>query len=255
LARCEGKAKAAGKVACIMKNMNAGWIGAGVTTAGGVLAYAVRGRSATLLAPSKHRGDRSRATLALTFDDGPSESTPALLEILAANRVRATFFMCGKNVRRLPGIAREVAAAGHEIGNHSDTHPRFDFKSPEFIYDELARAQRTIEDATGEPPRLFRAPYGVRWFGMRQAQEKLGLMGVMWTVIGRDWKWPAGRVADRIVEGAGNGAILCLHDGRTVSPAPDISNTIGAITAALPRLRARGFQFETAGELICRTPN
>src|SRR5262249_4869219 len=141
-------------------------------------AYAVRGRSASILGPSKYRGDRSRTTLALTFDDGPSESTPMLLDILAAHRVRATFFMCGENVRRLPEIAREVSAAGHEIGNHSDKHPRFDFKSADFIYRDLSRAQDTIRAATGVTPGLFRAPYGVRWFGMRSAQQRLGLMGV-----------------------------------------------------------------------------
>ena len=214
------------------------------------MAYAVRGRSATLLAPSFHRGGRSRPALALTFDDGPSESTPALLELLGRHRVHATFFMCGENVRRLPHIAREVLAAGHEIGNHSDTHPRFDFKSPGFIYRELARAQETIQDATGATPRWFRAPYGVRWFGLRAAQRKLGLTGVMWTVLGRDWTLPAARVAGRLLRGASNGGILCLHDGRTIRAVPDIAATLEAVDTALPRLLARGFQFETASQML-----
>jgi peptidoglycan-N-acetylglucosamine deacetylase len=223
---------------------------AGLAATGGLLAYAVRGRSATLLAPSFHRGDRSRPVLALTFDDGPSESTPALLELLRRHRVQATFFMCGTNVRRLPHIAREVLAAGHEIGNHSDTHPRFDFKSPGFIYRELARAQETIQDATGATPRWFRAPYGVRWFGLRAAQRKLGLTGVMWTVLGRDWTLPAARVAGRLLRGAANGGILCLHDGRTIRPVPDIAATLEAVKMALPRLLAQGFQFETASQIL-----
>src|SRR5580698_3980068 len=134
-----------------------------VAAAGGFAGYAVRGRSASIFAPSVYHGDRSKPALALTFDDGPSESTPALLEILAEHSVRATFFMCGKNVRRLPQIARQVAAAGHEIGNHTDSHPRLSFHSPEFIYSELALAQETIRQVTGRTPALFRAPYGVRW--------------------------------------------------------------------------------------------
>src|SRR5262249_9593319 len=195
--------------ACIMRSMQAAWVGvaAGVTAVGG-MAYAVRGRSAALFAPSKYRGERSRTALALTFDDGPSESTPALLDILAAHRVRATFFMCGENVRRLPGVARQVSEAGHEIGNHSDKHPRFDFKSSDSIYHDLARAQDTILAATDVTPRLFRAPYGVRWFGMRSAQQRLGLMGVMWTVIGRDWRLPAVQVVERLLDGAENGAVF-----------------------------------------------
>jgi len=225
-----------------------------IAAAGASLGYAVRGRSSTFLAPSMYRGDPSRAALALTFDDGPSESTPALLRLLETYRVRATFFMCGANVRRLPGIAREVLAAGHEIGNHSDTHARFDFKSPDFIYRELARAQDAIDAATGARPRLFRAPYGVRWFGLRSAQQRLGLTGVMWTVIGRDWTLPAARVAGRLIDGAANGGILCLHDGRTIRAAPDIGNTIEAVRAALPLLVDKGFEFCTAGDLLLCTP-
>ena len=78
------------------------WLTAAAGAAGGFLGYAVRGRSSAFFAPSMYRGDRGRPALALTFDDGPSESTPALLEVLAEHDVRATFFMCGENVRRLP---------------------------------------------------------------------------------------------------------------------------------------------------------
>jgi peptidoglycan-N-acetylglucosamine deacetylase len=228
------------------------WLTAAAASAGGgFLGYAVRGRSSAFFAPSMYRGDRSRPALALTFDDGPSESTPALLEILAGHGVRATFFMCGKNVRRLPGIARQVRAQGHEIGNHTETHPHLHFKSPEFIYQEMALAQETIQAATGATPRLFRAPYGVRWFGLGRAQQRLGLTGVMWTVIGRDWKWPAARVARCLIESASNGGILCLHDGRAVDPAPDIRATLEALQTALPRLHEKGFKFETVSEILC----
>jgi peptidoglycan/xylan/chitin deacetylase (PgdA/CDA1 family) len=189
--------------------------------------------------------------MALTFDDGPSESTPELLRILDTLRLRATFFMCGANVRRLPRIAEEVASAGHEIGNHSYTHARFDFKSPDFIYNEMELAQETIRKTTGSNPSYFRAPYGVRWFGLRRAQQRLGLTGVMWTVIGRDWTLSAPSVTRRLLDGASNGGILCLHDGRTILPAPDIANTIDAVRAAIPKLLDRGFQFRTIAEMLC----
>src|ERR1700677_2109664 len=192
----------------------------------GLAAYAVRGKSSSLLAPSVWHGDRTRPALALTFDDGPSESTPALLELLARYNVTATFFMCGQNIRRLKEIARQVAAAGHEIGNHSDSHPPFYFKPPEFIAQELARAQESICQITQVNPRLFRAPYGVRWPGLRRAQARLNLTGVMWTTIGRDWKWPASRISKLLVNNAKNGAIFCLHDGRELQPAPDIRATL-----------------------------
>lgn len=226
---------------------------AGVTATAGFLGHAVRGRASTFFGPSVYRGERSRPALALTFDDGPSESTPALLEILAGHGVRATFFMCGNNVRRCPDVARQVQAAGHEIGNHTESHPRLDFHSPEFIYDELAIAQETITTITGATPRLFRAPYGVRWFGLRGAQERLDLLGVMWTVIGHDWHWQAPRISRRLIESAANGAILCLHDGRRVEPAPDIRVTLDTVKHVIPVLKERGFHFETVSQILCPT--
>jgi peptidoglycan/xylan/chitin deacetylase (PgdA/CDA1 family) len=227
--------------------------GAGIVTAtaSGAMAYAVRGRSSTFFGPSVYRGNPSRPSLALTFDDGPSESTPRLLEVLAAHQVPATFFMCGKNVRRCPSVAREVVAAGHEIGNHSDSHPHLHFRSPEFIFGELAVAQETISTTTDASPRLFRPPYGVRWFGLRRAQERLGLLGVMWTVIGRDWRWPTKKIAKLLIENARNGAIFCLHDGRTIERFPDIRATLQAVEYIIPVLKDRGFQFETVSQILC----
>jgi len=212
-------------------------------------AYAVRGKSSSLLAPSVYHGDRSRNALALTFDDGPSESTPALLELLAEHNVKSTFFMCGANVRRLNSIAREVAAAGHEIGNHTDSHAALYFKSPEFIFRELALAQESIHKVTRATPKCFRAPYGVRWPGLRRAQSRLNLTGVMWTAIGRDWKWPSSRISRLMLSSAANGAILCLHDGRELRRSPDIRATLEAVEFALPILKERGFSFETVSQI------
>ena len=218
-----------------------------VAAATALAAYAVRGKSSSLLAPSIWHGDRKRPVIALTFDDGPSESTPALLELLGRHDVKATFFMCGENVRRLTEIAREVSATGHEIGNHTDTHPALYFKSPEFIYREMAAAQETIMQIAN--PKLFRAPYGVRWLGLRSAQKRLNLTGVMWTEIGRDWMWPASRISELLLKRAENGAIFCLHDGRALRHAPDIRATLDAVESILPILKQRGFSFETVSQL------
>src|ERR1051326_2000684 len=187
--------------------MDTGLVGvaSGAGAASGFLAYAVGGRSSSLFGESYYHGDRNRPVLALTFDDGPSESTPKLLDVLDKHRVAATFFMCGENVRRCPDVAREVAERGHELGNHTDSHPFLVFKSPRFIYGEMARAQETISETTGARPHWFRAPYGARWFGVGQAQQLLGLRGVMWTVIGRDWQLPADRVSERLLKDAANG--------------------------------------------------
>jgi peptidoglycan/xylan/chitin deacetylase (PgdA/CDA1 family) len=216
----------------------------------GFAAYAVRGKSSSLIAPSVWHGDRKRPALALTFDDGPSESTPLVLELLARHNVKATFFMCGQNVRRLKEIARDVAADGHEIGNHTYSHMALYFRMPETIYKEIALAQDSIVDVAKVTPRLFRAPYGVRWPGVKLAQERLGLTGVMWTAIGRDWKLAASGISDRMTHTAANGAILCLHDGRELRPSPDIRPTIEALKYSLPILKERGFSFETVSQLV-----
>ena len=227
------------------------WTGAaiGASFAAGLMAYAVRGKSSTFFGPSAYRGN-PRHSLALTFDDGPSESTPALLELLAEYDVHATFFMCGRNVRRLPEIARQVAQAGHEIGNHTDSHPYIHFHSPTFIYGQLARAQETIRQTTGITPRVFRAPYGIRWFGLRRALDRLDLSAVMWTVIGHDWNWPTGRIARLLLARATDGAIVCLHDGRVLDAVPDVRPTLNALQHVLPILKERGFQFETVSEIL-----
>ncbi|HUB77249.1 MAG TPA: polysaccharide deacetylase family protein [Bryobacteraceae bacterium] len=225
--------------------------GGAVSAAAAFLAWAVRGRSAAVFGKSFWRGRSGRPALALTFDDGPSESTPEILEILAQHRVRATFFQVGANVDRLPEIARLVAAAGHTIGNHSYAHPLFCFRSPAFIEADLRRAQQAIHARTGVVSRWFRAPYGVRWFGMGAAQRQLSLTGVMWSAIGRDWRLNSAQVFDRLAKRASNGGILCLHDGRELKARPDITATVEAVRRMVPALLERGYELQTIDELLC----
>lgn len=203
--------------------------------AAGLMAWAVRGRSSPFFGPSVWRGSGG---VALTFDDGPSDSTPGLLALLARYCAPATFFLVGEHVRRYPDHARHIAAAGHQVGNHTQTHARLYLRSASFIEREIAQAQRSIEEVTGVRPRLFRAPYGVRWFGLTAALRRHGLLGVMWTCAGRDWKLPAARVARRILNGAREGAILCLHE---------TPQTLKALEIALPELARRGCRFTTPG--------
>lgn len=217
------------------------------------MAWAVRGRSSSVFGSSVYRGVRSRPSIALTFDDGPSESTPELLEVLGGLGVPATFFVCGMNVRRLPEVARETARRGHELGNHSDSHEPFWLRPAAFVRDQVTRAQHSITASAGVTPVLFRAPYGVRWFGLRGIQRELGLTGVMWTASGLDWRLPAGEIFQRLEQAARNGAIFCLHDAREAQPRPDIRPTLEAVRRLVPELAARGFRFETVSQILCPT--
>lgn len=235
-----------------MWELFAGLAGLGGSVAGaGVLAYATRGRSSSLLGPSIYHGDRRRASIALTFDDGPTPQTMRLLDVLDRFSVKGTFFVCGTHVRKRPEILRAMVEAGHEIGNHSDTHKKLWFQSPEVIRKEVVRAQNAIATVSGVTPTLFRAPYGVRWFGLNAVQRELGLLGVMWTVIGNDWLLDANGITARITGRTRNGDIICLHDGRELASDPDISNTIEAVRRALPIWLDSGFSFETVSELSC----
>jgi peptidoglycan/xylan/chitin deacetylase (PgdA/CDA1 family) len=226
---------------------------ASASTAFAGMAWAVRGRSSKVFGESVWRGPRGRRAVALTFDDGPSEGTPLLLEVLARHNASATFFQCGANVQRLPEVARAVREAGHEIGNHTQSHPYLFLRSPAAIRAELRRAQQTIETYTGATPEWFRAPFGVRWFGLRAAQRQLNLRGVMWTIIGYDWSLTADAVVNRLANRVSNGAILCLHDGRELQAKPDIGATVAAVRRLAPMLLDQGYKLETVSRLLCPT--
>jgi peptidoglycan/xylan/chitin deacetylase (PgdA/CDA1 family) len=219
----------------------------------GGAAWAVRGRSSAVFGPSAWRGNTGRKSVALTFDDGPSPSTPLFLDALAEYRAPATFFQIGANVLRHPDIARAVAAAGHEIGNHSHTHLNFALKPASVIASDFALAQTAIREATGVRPSLMRAPYGVRWFGFRRMQAALGLKGVMWSVIGLDWKLPAAAIADRVLSHVRNGGIICLHDGRGTQGNPDVAPALEAVGRIVPSLIAAGYHFESVSQLLWPT--
>ncbi len=213
-------------------------------------AYAAACPRAQIWARGYHRGPRRGRLLALTFDDGPSESTPLILEALAREQVRGTFFVCGRNVERLPQVGREVLAAGHEFGNHTHRHRYLLPLGADAVRREVAEAQKAIEDGLGVSPWLFRSPYGVRspWLGA--ALEECGLTEVQWTVIGRDWRLGATAVAARVLRQADAGGIVCLHDGDGVNLAADRRATAAALGEMLPRLRDAGYRFVTAGEML-----
>jgi peptidoglycan-N-acetylglucosamine deacetylase len=221
--------------------------------AAAVMAYGVRAPRSGMFAPSVWRGPEEGRRIAITFDDGPTPSTPKLLEVLERFGVKASFFVCGVQVERRPGVLRDLVAAGHEVGNHTQTHRMLAFQSAGAMRQEIGKAQRSIFDTCGVKPRWFRAPYGVRWPGLGAVQDEFSLMGVMWSVIGRDWVLDAGGIARRILRAARAGSIVCLHDGRELATNPNITSTIEATRAILPRLQESGYRIVTLTELLCPT--
>jgi peptidoglycan/xylan/chitin deacetylase (PgdA/CDA1 family) len=177
-------------------------------------------------------GDGAAGYVALTFDDGPTGSTGALLDALRAHGLRATMFNIGQRVRQNPALARAQRAAGMWVANHSWSHPNLPGLGRARIGAELARTQDAIRSATGTTPRLFRPPYGRTDATVRAVASGLGLTEVLWTVDSRDW---AGASAAQIVAAAGtlgDGHVILMHDG--------IPATVDAIPRIAAGLASRG---------------
>ena len=189
--------------------------------------------------------------VALTFDDGPDpRSTPSFLSFLEGRGVRATFFLLGRMAIQAPGLAREMAAAGHEIGLHGYDHRCLLLRGPRSTYDDLARGRDAVEAATGTSLRWFRPPYGVLTTATLVAARRLGLTPVLWTAWGRDWSaaaTPASVV--RTVRSAlrGGGTIL-LHDSDSTSAPGSWRATLAALPDLLDECDSRGWTVGPLGE-------
>ena len=183
--------------------------------------------------------------IAMTFDDGPSaENTPRLLDMLKQRGIKVTFFLIGQNAAEHPEIVKRILEDGHEIGNHSWTHPQLSKLSDERVTDEIVKTQNTIHQARGYTPTLLRPPYGA--ITQRQTEwieSHFGLSVILWSVDPFDWKRPGASVIEqRILSGAEPGAIILSHDIH--------KQTVDAMPATLDALIKKGYKFVTVSQLI-----
>lgn len=183
--------------------------------------------------------------VALTFDDGPNpETTPKLLKILAERNVKATFFMLGNRAVQAPEVVKAVAAAGHEIGNHSWSHPQLT-KLPVAAADkQVEDTSALLEQITGAKPILMRPPYGSMSPSLQaHLYEKYGLSQIFWSVDPLDWKVRDSQaVYDQIMKQVRPGAIILSHD---IHP-----TTVAAMPRVIDALIAKGYKIVTVSELI-----
>ena len=190
----------------------------------------------------------SEPVVALTFDGGASGTAVAkILEVLAQHDVPATFFVTGDFARSYPSAVRQIAAAGHPVGNHSDNHAAFPDLTNESIRAELARAEESISALTGRPAKpLFRFPYGSRTPLDIRVVNDAGYVPFRWTVDTLGWQGTsAGRsaasVRERVLSTARAGQIVLMHVG--ANPTDGSTLDADALPSVIEGLRARGYRF------------
>ncbi|GGQ05186.1 polysaccharide deacetylase family protein [Streptomyces roseolilacinus] len=191
-------------------------------------------------------GRRDTPRAALTFDDGPDPvHTRRILGILDRYGVRATFFCVGHHVAALPDEVRRIAAAGHELGNHSWSHPFLPDLTPEQLREQLDRTAEAVARVTGGAPRWFRPPYGGLDPEVLATLAEHPTTLALWDVDSRDWARPGPeRIAATVLGAAGPGSVVLMHEG-----GGDRDQTVRALPAIIEGLLARGLELVPVGEL------
>jgi peptidoglycan-N-acetylglucosamine deacetylase len=220
----------------------------------GLVSWAAVAPSSQIFGPTIRRTGDPR-TIALTFDDGPNPVvTPGLLDLFARHKIRATFFLTGEHARAVPALTKEIADAGHTIGNHTFSHPALTFLSPQRIADELDRCDDAIAAATGKKPRWIRPPFGFRGPQLNSVIRASGKAGVvMWSAMMGDWKsQPAEKMIRRLRRARG-GDIVLLHDGDYRVLEGDRRHTLLALEDWIPRWLDAGIRFVTIDDIDVTT--
>ena len=185
----------------------------------------------------------ARREIAITIDDGPDPAvTPAVLDLLDAHGAKATFFCIGTQARAHPALCREIVRRGHSVQNHSDRHShRFSLLGPKAMAREIAAAQASLADITGEAPRFFRAPAGLRNPFLAPLLQRLDLQLVSWTRRGFDTVRRDPRdVLARLVRGLTGGDILLAHDGNAARAVDGGAVVLAVLPELLARARSLG---------------
>lgn len=184
--------------------------------------------------------------VAITFDAAwGADTTGAILDALAGEDVPATFFLVGFWIDRYPDQVRAIAAAGHEIGNHSNTHAHFNSLTAEGIQKEVLACSEKLSALTGKPVDLFRAPYGEYNASVIRTCRSLGLYVIQWDVDSLDWKGlSAAQMRERILTRVKPGSIILMHLGG--------EHTVEALPEILRGIKQMGYEFVTVSELIVK---
>ena len=195
-------------------------------------------------------GDPSQPMVALTFDDGPSGRTPAILRVLARHHAHATFFVVGRSTRGMEPVLRHIAASGNELADHTYSHADLLSLHTPGRTRQLRWTRTLVERATGVRPRFFRPPYGATGPAVNRLGRSLGLVPVLWSVDSRDWQEPGTKaIVRRVLAQLEPGSIVLLHDG-----GGDRHETLRALPAILRALARMHLQPVTLSRLLAQPP-
>ena len=185
--------------------------------------------------------------IALTFDDGPDDKvTNEILDILKEYGIKATFFVIGKNCENNLVTLKRIFDDGHEIGNHTYSHPHLREISGKKLKDEILKTEEIIYSVTNIRPKLFRPPEGFYSEQIDRIREELGYVAVLWSVDTLDWTVPkAEKIADVVLNSTSSGVIILCHDYVAGK-----SNTPEALRMFIPKLLEQGYEFVTVSEVI-----
>ena len=192
-------------------------------------------------------GNRETKCIALTFDDGPHPRyTDQILALLKKYDIRATFFMIGSNVAQYPQVARRVAEGGHEIGNHTYSHPHMLGIDACSLMKEIQKTEKVLAENGIKKPNLFRPPEGYRTREQCISLSDEGYRVVVWSLDTHDWRGNgAGEIVKFVTENAKGGDIVLFHDYISGQ-----NTTIAALEELIPKLISDGYQFVTVSELM-----
>lgn len=199
-----------------------------------------------------YHGSAARRVVSLTFDDGPDPRyTPQILDILKAQHIRATFFVCGKRLAEYPDLGKRIVAEGHLIGNHTDTHTSILGEPPSAARREIDLCDARIEQITGVRSHLFRPPKGLWNAAAYRSALSSGHTLVLWSLAFDRvaMRSSLGRQGRRVVRLARPGDIILLHDG-SLSRSDERRTTVRELPDLIAGLRRRGFGFVTVTEML-----
>jgi peptidoglycan/xylan/chitin deacetylase (PgdA/CDA1 family) len=193
------------------------------------------------------QSNTTEKVVALTYDDGPSpDHTNQLLAIFERLQVKATFFVVGQKIEENPDIVRRIVAEGHELGNHSYSHPKMIWKKPGFIKSEIEKTDQLLRQIGVQQEIHFRSPFGIKFLILPYILNKMNKKNIMWNVDPQDYQASSPEmISNYVLKNIAPGSIILLHDFERID-----SPTIPATELIIQKLQKDGYIFKTVSQLI-----